>query len=256
VTAPANATPVPAAAKVVVVEAVPPWLWGLAGGLFAAGIIVGLLAMRYITLARMDPVARAFVLSREVALVVRRDGTVEGHPLRRVSSLLAVSRLDGTYVVPLTSHSVPLVTPGARTVWLALDAGRVGVPLAGADAYTQLCAVHVMPEGCERTTDPACWERLAEAAGELGGQFTLVGPLRIAVSVDRGKILDVLGESIVAKGAAQYESIQASMLAVARTETLWKALLGALRGQSRLAWVVLLAVIVIAAIMAVVVALR
>ena len=251
-----NATPVPAAAKVIVVETIPPWAWGIAAALFALGLAAGLVIMHRVMLARMDPVARAFTRSREVALVIRRDGTIEGHPLRRVSSLLAVSRLDGTYIVPITSHSVPLVTPGARTVWIALDAGRMGVPLAGADAYTQLCAVHVMPQECASVNDPACWERLAETAGELGGQFTLVGPLRIAVAVDRGKVLDVLGESIIAKGAAQYESIQAGMLAVARTETLWRALLGALRGQSRLAWVVLLAVLVIAAIMAVLVALR
>jgi len=209
------------------------------------GLIVGYLAARYLIIVRMDPVARAFLAGREVALAIGRDLRLRAYPLTRLNPHFAYSPTTNAYMV-IPDDSRPLVTEGGRQVWLALDLGRVIAPASHKyDAYTELCMATVVPRDCDSLESPECWEKLAKAAAELGGWQTFVGPLRVMVSVPAEKALYMFGAKAMQLMASIGLRLEAFSLSLTKTEVL-KWFTSALQTTVQRYWVYVLLVVIIA----------
>jgi membrane protein YqaA with SNARE-associated domain len=211
------------------------------------GLVVGYLLARFLTLSRMDQVARAFLEGREVALAIGRDLRLRAYPLRRLNPHFAVSPATNAYMV-IPDDSRPLVTEGGRQVWIALDLGRVIAPASFKyDPYTELCMVSVVPRDCEALETPECWEKLAKAAAELGGWQTFVGPLRVMVSMPTEKVLYLLGAKAMQLMASIGHRLEAFSLSLTKADVM-KWFTSTLQMTIQRYWVYILLIVIIAII--------
>mgnify|MGYP000219627013 CR=1 FL=1 len=221
------------------------WLAVVGAAALFAGFIVGFLLARFMLLGRLDPVARAFVASREVALVIGRDLRLRAYPLVRLGPQFAISPVTNAYMT-ISHDTKPLVTDGGRTVWLGLDLGRMIVPWGlKYDHYTELCMAMVVPRDCDSLDSPECWEKLARATAELGGWQTFVGPLRIMVSVPPDRFMAIMGHKTVQMLASVGARLEAFSLSLTRTEVM-RWFTRTLQSTVQRYWVYLLIVIIIA----------
>jgi hypothetical protein len=221
------------------------WIATAAAVALILGFIVGYLAARYLITTRMDPVARAFLAGREVALAIGRDLRLRAYPLTRLNPHFAYSPVTNAYMV-IPDDSRPLVTEGGRQVWFALDLGRVIAPVGHKyDAYTELCMAAVVPRDCDSLESPECWEKLAKAAAELGGWQTFVGPLRVMISVPAEKALYMFGAKAMQLMASIGLRLEAFSLSLTKTEVL-KWFTSALQTTVQRYWMYILLVVIIA----------
>ncbi len=223
------------------------WEWLAVVGAMAlfGGLVAGFLLARWLFLARLDPIARAFAEGREIALVVGRDLRLRAYRLMRLNPQFAVSPESNAYMV-ISEDTKPLVTESGKTVWIGLDLGRMFVPWGVKyDHYNELCMAAVLPRECDSLDSPECWEKLAKATGELGGWMTFVGPLKIMVSVPSTRFLALLGHKTVHMLASLGLRLEALSLSMTKSDVLkWFAT--SLQTTIHRYWVYIIIVVIIA----------